>query len=207
MDAMPRLGASECLEQRVEIRSGAWTAPTADRAPGNVQANLVILPKALADAHNWFPWAIVFRELSFGSGAWLLAATTMEPSLGRRAVVTWGRVVIGITALVYGVEHFRHSINVPGVPLDAAAGNPFQPDLINHGFLASPLHGNPQGLAVYVNGCAVQPTVRRHGQLGSDPDLAIDRMDLVGSNPVFGLNAVGGALSVRMKNRLHLPGW
>ena len=54
MDAMPRLGATEGLAQRLEIRSGAWTAPTADRAPGNVQANLVILPKAQAgDFHRF----------------------------------------------------------------------------------------------------------------------------------------------------------
>ena len=38
--------------------------------------------------------------------------------------------------------------NVPGVTLDAAAGNPFQPNLIYHGYLASPLQGNPHGLAV-----------------------------------------------------------
>jgi uncharacterized protein YcsI (UPF0317 family) len=54
MDAMPRLGATEGLAQRLVIRSGAWTAPTADRAPGNVQANLVILPSALAgDFHRF----------------------------------------------------------------------------------------------------------------------------------------------------------
>jgi uncharacterized protein YcsI (UPF0317 family) len=57
MDAMPRLGATEGLAQRREIRSGAWTAPTADRAPGNVQANLVILPKALADDFHHFALA------------------------------------------------------------------------------------------------------------------------------------------------------
>ena len=39
---------------------------------------------------------------------------------------------------------------VPGVTLDAAAGNPFQPSLFYHGFEASPLQGNPQGLAVYL---------------------------------------------------------
>lgn len=95
---------------------------------------MIHLPGALANTHNFIrlarssgnippslriSWTIVFRELSFGSGAWLLAATTMEgPSLGRRAVVTMARVVIGITALLFGVEHFLHSINVPGVPLE-----------------------------------------------------------------------------------------
>src|SRR5579862_7933335 len=40
----------------------------------------------------------------------------------------------------------------PGVQLSDTAGNPFQPALVYHGFQASPLQGNPQGLAVYVNG-------------------------------------------------------
>lgn len=76
------------------------------------------LPGALANVHNRISWTLLFRELSFGSGAWLLAATTMDgPSLGRKAVVTWGRVVIGITAILYGIEHFLHAINVPAVPL------------------------------------------------------------------------------------------
>src|SRR6516165_10682141 len=90
--------------------------------------------------------------------------------------------------------------NVPGATLDAAAGNPFQPSLFYHGFQASPLQGNPQGLAVYLNG------VRFNSPFGDTvnwdliPDLAIDRMNLLGSNPVFGLNALGGALAVQMKN-------
>jgi outer membrane receptor protein involved in Fe transport len=90
--------------------------------------------------------------------------------------------------------------DVPGVTLDAAAGNPFQPNLLYHGFLASPLQGNPQGLAVYLNGVRFNQPFGDTVNWDLVPDLAIDRMDLVGSNPVFGLNALGGALSVRMKN-------
>jgi outer membrane receptor protein involved in Fe transport len=90
--------------------------------------------------------------------------------------------------------------NVPGVTLDAATGNPFQPNLLYHGYLASPLQGNPQGLAVYLNGARFNQPFGDTVNWDLIPDLAIDRMDLVGSNPVFGLNALGGALSVRMKN-------
>jgi outer membrane receptor protein involved in Fe transport len=90
--------------------------------------------------------------------------------------------------------------NVPGVTLDAAAGNPFQPSLFYHGFQASPLQGNPQGLAVYLGGVRFNQPFGDTVNWDLIPDLAIDRMDLVGSNPVFGLNALGGALSVRMKN-------
>src|ERR1700747_582850 len=90
--------------------------------------------------------------------------------------------------------------NVPGVTLDNAAGNPFQPNLFYHGFLASPLQGNPQGLAVYLNGVRFNQPFGDTVNWDLIPDIAIDRMDLVGSNPVFGLNALGGALSVRTKN-------
>ena len=90
--------------------------------------------------------------------------------------------------------------NVPGVTLDNAAGNPFQPNLLYHGFLASPLQGNPQGLAVYLNGVRFNQPFGDTVNWDLIPDIAIDRMDLVGSNPVFGLNALGGALSVRTKN-------
>ena len=96
--------------------------------------------------------------------------------------------------------------DVPGVTLDAAAGNPFQPNLIYHGFLASPLQGNPQGLAVYLNGARFNQPFGDTVNWDLIPDLAIDRMDLVGSNPVFGLNALGGALSVRMKNGFAYQG-
>ena len=90
--------------------------------------------------------------------------------------------------------------DVPGVTLDAAAGNPFQPNLLYHGFLASPLQGNPQGLAVYLNGARFNQPFGDTVNWDLIPDPAIERMELVGSNPVFGLNALGGALSVRMKD-------
>lgn len=57
MNSMAGLGATEGRAQRLEIRSGAWTGPTAERAPGNVQANLVILPKELADDFHRFALA------------------------------------------------------------------------------------------------------------------------------------------------------
>jgi outer membrane receptor protein involved in Fe transport len=89
---------------------------------------------------------------------------------------------------------------VPGVTLDAAAGNPFQPSLFYHGFQASPLQGNAQGLAVYVNGVRFNQPFGDTVDWDLIPDLAIDRLNVVGSNPVFGLNALGGAISVQMKN-------
>jgi uncharacterized protein YcsI (UPF0317 family) len=49
MDALPERGFSLGRAERQRIRSGAFTGPTSGLAAGNVQANLVILPRALAN--------------------------------------------------------------------------------------------------------------------------------------------------------------
>jgi uncharacterized membrane protein len=77
------------------------------------------LPGALADPHNRFNWVLLLRELSFGAGGWILAGGALAKNGGRGSkLITFGRIVIGITAVFYGVEHFLYPINVPGVPLE-----------------------------------------------------------------------------------------
>jgi outer membrane receptor protein involved in Fe transport len=89
---------------------------------------------------------------------------------------------------------------VGGVNLDSASGNPYQPTMLYHGFEASALQGTPQGLAVYVNGIRFNQAFGDTVNFDLLPDNAIDEMNLEGSNPVFGLNALGGALNVQLKN-------
>src|SRR5499427_10058345 len=55
MDALPERGFSLGHAERLRIRSGGFTGPTSGLAPGNVQANLAILPKALA--HDFLRFA------------------------------------------------------------------------------------------------------------------------------------------------------
>ena len=93
-----------------------------------------------------------------------------------------------------------------GVHLDNAAGNPFQPDLFYHGFEASPLQGTPSGLAVYLNGARFNNPFGDTVNWDLIPDLAIDRIELEGANPVFGLNALGGALNIRLKDGFTYQG-
>lgn len=78
------------------------------------------LPGTLANVHDRISWALMFREMSFGAGGWMLAASAMDgrQAQGRSRLVTVGRVVIGGAAVLYGVEHFIHPVNVPGVPLE-----------------------------------------------------------------------------------------
>lgn len=87
-----------------------------------------------------------------------------------------------------------------GVQMSTASGNPFQPEVTYHGFVASPIQGTPQGLAVYINGVRFNDPFGDTVNWDLIPSVAIDTMNLEGSNPVFGLNALGGALAVQLKN-------
>jgi outer membrane receptor protein involved in Fe transport len=91
--------------------------------------------------------------------------------------------------------------NFSGVSLSDNANNPFQMDVNYHGFTASPLLGTPQGLSVYVDGVRVNESFGDTVNWDLVPESAIAGATLIsGSNPVFGLNTLGGALSVRTKD-------
>jgi iron complex outermembrane receptor protein len=95
---------------------------------------------------------------------------------------------------------------LPGVSLGDQSGNPFQKDLNYRGFVASPVPGTPQGLAVYQNGVRINESYGDVVNWSFIPEMAISRMSLVPSNPIFGLNAIGGALSIDMKNGFTYQG-
>jgi len=89
---------------------------------------------------------------------------------------------------------------LPGVSLGDQTGNEFQPDINYRGFIASPVIGTPQGLAVYQNGVRINEVFGDIVNWDFIPQNAINQLILYPSNPVFGLNATGGALSFQMKN-------
>jgi len=78
------------------------------------------LPGTLAEPHNRINWALLLREMSFGGGGWILAGDALATRDGHSTskLITAGRIVIGVAAIFYGVEHFLHPVNVPGVPLE-----------------------------------------------------------------------------------------
>ena len=95
-----------------------------------------------------------------------------------------------------------------GVYVNENQNNPFQPDVNYRGYTASPLVGSPAGLSVYLDG------VRQNQPFGDVvswdliPKLAINSMELIpGSNPVYGLNTLGGAIAVQTKDGNSAPGF
>lgn len=87
------------------------------------------------------------------------------------------------------------------VSINSAQNNPFQPDVKYRGFTASPLVGNSQGLSAYVDGVRVNEPFGDAVNFELIPESAIASMNLMpGSNPLFGLNTLGGALSIQTKN-------
>ena len=96
---------------------------------------------------------------------------------------------------------------LPSVNLNETQGNPFQPDLNYRGFTASPLLGTPQGLSVYLDGVRVNEPFGDTVNWDLLPRTAIAGIDLIpGSNPLFGLNTLGGALALRTKSGDSHPG-
>src|SRR5262245_32235281 len=93
--------------------------------------------------------------------------------------------------------------NIPSVWITDTAVNPFQPDVQYRGFVASPTVGTPQGLAVYQNGVRVNEVFGDTVNWDFIPSYAVHRLDVVPNDPAYGLNALGGAISIPMKNGFH----
>lgn len=93
------------------------------------------------------------------------------------------------------------------VHVNDVQSNPLQPDLQYRGFLASPLLGAPQGLAVYLDGVRLNEPFGDTINWDLLPANAIRSVNLMpGSNPIFGLNTLGGALSIETKTGFSDPG-
>ena len=97
--------------------------------------------------------------------------------------------------------------NVNSISVNSAQGNPYQPDISFRGFTASPLLGLPQGLSVFQDGVRINEPFGDVVNWDLIPQSAISSLQLIpGSNPGFGLNTLGGALSIHTKSGLTNPG-
>ena len=94
-----------------------------------------------------------------------------------------------------------------GVSTNDYSGNPFQMDVNYRGFTASPQIGTPEGLSVFFDGIRVNEPFGDVVNWDLLPLNALERFDLFpGSNPLFGLNTLGGAISLRTKSGFTSPG-
>jgi len=97
--------------------------------------------------------------------------------------------------------------NLAGVNINENQTNPLQPDVNYHGYTASPLLGTPQGLSVYIDGVRMNQPFGDVVSWDLIPKNAIYGMQMYsGSNPLFGLNTLGGSLSIQTKDGRNSPG-
>lgn len=90
---------------------------------------------------------------------------------------------------------------IAGVHVNEIQGNPFQADVNYRGYTASPLLGTPQGLSVFMDGVRINQPFGDVVSWDLIPRLAILSSALMpGSNPLFGLNTLGGALALHTKD-------
>ena len=91
--------------------------------------------------------------------------------------------------------------NATGITINAAQGNPFQPDVSFRGFTASPLLGTPQAVSVFFDGVRINEPFGDAVNWDLIPQSAISSIQLIpGSNPAFGLNTLGGAIALFSKS-------
>ena len=93
------------------------------------------------------------------------------------------------------------SRNFAGVYINNVQNNPFQPDVSYRGYTASPLLNTPQGLSIYMDGVRLNQPFGDVVSWDLIPRAAIGSLTLMpGSNPLFGLNRLGGALLIQTKD-------
>lgn len=95
---------------------------------------------------------------------------------------------------------------IPGVFMNDSQGNVFQGGVQFRGFESSPILGAAQGLAVYQNGTRINEVFGDVVNWDFIPSNAIDSVTLLGANPVYGLNAIGGAIGITMRDGFNFQG-
>ena len=95
---------------------------------------------------------------------------------------------------------------VPGAIVSDINGNAFSTNVEFRGFTASPIEGTPQGLAVYQNGVRINEVFGDTVNWDLIPPNAINGITVISGNPLYGLNALGGALNIAMKDGFSFQG-
>ncbi|MBS0252483.1 MAG: TonB-dependent receptor, partial [Proteobacteria bacterium] len=148
-----------------------------------------------------------------------LGATVPEPTVVQMSPVGGSEIPIakvpGSVGTVSSSDVTRSGVmavqdvlqsRIPGVIVNDLQGNEFQTNVQFHGFEASPLDGVPQGLAVYENGVRINEAFGDVVNWDFLPSIAIADIAVMTNNPAFGLNALGGSISISMKDGFNFQG-
>jgi outer membrane receptor protein involved in Fe transport len=140
-----------------------------------------------------------------------IIATTPLPGIGLTqaqipAAVQTATSIDSARSSALDVSDFLNR-SLGSVYINEAQGNPFMADVSYRGYTASPLLGTPQGLSVYLDGVRLNQPFGDVVLWDLIPKSAIASVSLMaGSNPLFGLNTLGGALSMQTKDGRKNPG-
>ncbi len=96
--------------------------------------------------------------------------------------------------------------STPGVSVTDEIGSPLSQSVDFRGETATPVPGTPEGLAVYMNGVRINESYGDVVNWDLIPPSAINTAQIVTGNPVFGLNALAGAVVINMKNGFNWQG-
>ena len=171
------------------------TAPTTSARPAARPARGSTAPRATRN---------VRRVFVYPTAPTPIAGTGMDVDKVPAAINAVGAAQIARTDSLNIADALQQ--HVPGLIISDTTGNPFQPDIQFRGFVASPVAGTPQGLAVYQNGMRINEAFGDTVNWDLIPTAAIRSVTVVTNNPAFGLNALGGAVNVQMKNGFNYQG-
>jgi uncharacterized membrane protein len=78
---------------------------------------LMHIPNVFVDPKDRFAWEIVLRDISYSGAGFALAGLYSRASSPQLAkwMILFGRMVIAMAAIFFGVEHFLHPKFAPGV--------------------------------------------------------------------------------------------
>ena len=196
-------GASLCGPGEKNVRRlprSQWTAQCALVATLSAWASVARSAEGEAEQPN--PSQALQEVLVIGSSPVPGAGIDIDKTPGNVQVLSASDLSRqGSASLTAALGSTLSSIN-----LNADLNDPFQPDVLYRGFEASPVLGTPQGLAVYQNGVRVNEAFGDTVNWDLFPDDAISQVELVSYSPLYGLNALGGAISVTMKNGFAYQG-
>lgn len=182
---------------RAAVGAVAAIAAAPPLIPAALAQTSAILPRSqTAPAVTLEPIDVIAPTPLFGVGV-----ERDKLPLNIQSIPTPDPAISGSPALSQSLNQQLGSVNI-----DSNLDNPFQPDVNYRGFQASPVVGSPTGIAVYQNGVRLNDPFGDFVTWSLIPDFAINRVTVIPSNPVYGLNALGGALVFGMKNGFNFQG-